>query len=367
MKFVFFPMTLFIALCLLPNSGMAQLDSSYELLLGTSSHGGASDVSTRTLKAPKKKLRLPTNENSETNVQTPTSELPRTADGHPLPIKLQPDVSERTPQPEPSISEQAQSLFSASPEKVLGFYEENLDESDPRHNKIEINFAPTYVSNESVSSYSFRDYRSNFSAVNMGASVWLTPAIGVGGNFLFSLGADTSGDAVTGTNSPARQEFLDMALKFRKFFGFERTSKSLEFDVLYSDYKFNVNADDMYRAKLKSSGVGLKMKLRMPSSKEVAWSVGGSFFPKMQHSEMESGIDLRSGNNTENVRLGLHLGAEVTLSRDSQIFYEMSAASERNLFDGTASLVDPAKGLSPKNVSVTNTFYLFSLGYRWGN
>lgn len=345
---------------------MAQLDSSYELLLGTSGHVGAASTSPSVPKAEKKR-RLPNNENAETNVQSPVTETPRFSDGRPLPIKLQPDPPEQTPQPEPSISEQAQSLFTANPEKVLGFYEENLDESDPRHNKIEINFAPTFVSNESLSSYSFRNYRSSFAAVNMGANVWLTPAIGVGGNFLFSLGADTSGDAVTGTRSPARQEFLDMALKFRKFFGFERTSKSLEFDVLYSDYKFNVNADDTYRAKLKSSGMGLKMNLRLPSSKEVAWSLGGSFFPKMQHSEGESGIDLRSGNSTENVRLGLHLGTEVILSRDSQIFYEMSAISDKNLFDGSASLADPANGLTPKNVSITNTFYMFSLGYRWGN
>jgi hypothetical protein len=63
----------------------------------------------------------------------------------------------------------------------------------------------------------------------------------------------------------------------------------------------------------------------------------------------------------------LQLGSEINLSRQAQIFYEASASSEKNLFDGTAGVVDPATGTKPKNVSVTNTQYMFSLGYRWGN
>ena len=203
--------------------------------------------------------------------------------------------------------------------------------------------------------------------MNLGANVWLTPAMGIGGNFLFSLGADTSGDAVSNERSPARYEFLDAALKFRQFFGFSPTSKSVQFDVLYSDYKMNVNADDVYRAKLKTAGLGLKMTLRIPSSADVAWLVGGSFHPRLQHTEAKAGTDIGSGNSTEHVRVGLSLGSEIKLSRESQIFYEVSAMSEKNLFEGPAKVADPATGMTPKNVSVTNTFYLFSLGYRWGN
>lgn len=203
--------------------------------------------------------------------------------------------------------------------------------------------------------------------MNLGANVWLTPAIGIGGNFLFSLGADTSGDVATGTRSPAHYEFLDIAMKFRQFFGFTQASKSIEFDVIYSDYKLNVNADDMYRSKLKTSGLGLKMNLRLPSSPDVAWLIGGSFYPRMQHSESRAGADVGSGNNTENIRLGLQLGSEIKLSRSSQIFYEASVLAEKNLFDGSAKTVDPSTNTTPKNVSVTDTFYIFSLGYRWGN
>lgn len=365
MKFVFPALILAVTLAY-SNTSYAQLDSSYELLLGNHATGAGSEAIGSVKKAEKKK-RQPASEETTTNVQPEASAKTQIPQGPPMPAKLDADVVLTPAVPEPTISQQAQSLFAANPEKVLGYYQDQFEEEDPRQNKIEISFAPGFVSNESSSNYSYRDYRSVFSAMTLGANVWLTPAIGIGGNFLFSLGADTSGDAVTNTRSPARYEFLDLGMKFRQFFGFTSTSKSIEFDVLYSDYKMSVNADDLYRAKIKSSGAGLKMTLRVPTSDEVAWMVGGSFYPRLQHSEAKAGVDVGSGNNTENVRIGVQLGTEVKLSRQSQIFYEASLTSEKNLFDGNATTVDPATGTTPKNVSVTDTFYLFSIGYRWGN
>lgn len=369
MKFVSISI-IFAAAFIHPVISHAQLDSSYELLLGGSPSPLMKAAPVVPLKAAKKK-RVPSSEAQQTNVQATTvveakatttvGEKVEIPQGRPMPVKMQPAEQE------PTITQQAQSIFAADPEKVLDFYQAQFDEKDSRRNKVEISFAPSYVTNESSSNYSFRDYRSVFTGMNLGANVWLTPAVGIGGNFMFSLGADTSGDAVTGTRSPARFEFLDAGLKFRQFFGFSPTSKSVQFDVLYSDYKMNVNADDAYRAKLKSSGLGLKMTLRLPSSNDVAWLVGGSFYPRLQHTESKAGVEVNSGNNTENVRMGVQLGSEIKLSRESLIFYEASMSSEKNLFDGTAKTADPATGLTPKNVSVTNTFYLFSLGYRWGN
>jgi len=363
MKFVF--SSLIVAGSLIHSSdSFAQLDSSYELLLGNHA-GSARAESFSVVPAPvkkEKKKRAVTSEEAATKVEIPL--------GPPMPSKLEPiaPLAPAVPKAdEPTISQQAQSLFTANPEKVLGFYQEQFEDSDPRQNKIEISFAPSYVTNESSSNFSYRNFRSVFSGMNLGANVWLTPAIGVGGNFLFSLGGDTSGDALTGTRSPARYEFLDMALKFRQFFGFTQSSKSVEFDVLYSDYKFSVPADDMFRAKTKTSGLGVKMTLKLPSSSDIAWLIGGSFYPRLQHTEAKTGVDIKSGDNTENVRVGLHAGSEVKLSRQAQIFYEASVLSEKNLFEGSAKLADPATGLTPKNVSVTNSFYMFTLGYRWGN
>ncbi|MBK9322120.1 MAG: hypothetical protein IPM97_04035 [Bdellovibrionaceae bacterium] len=340
----------------------AQLDSSYELLLGSPGRNSGPQEKAKLGTNESLKKRKPANKAAETNVQTTT------------PVVLPPPPGIQTPPGpenqglnEPSFSQQAKSLIESDTERVLDFYVSQFDENDSRNNKVEVSFAPGFLTSEAASNFSYRNYRSVFSAMNLGANVWLTPAIGIGGTFLFSLGADTSGDAVTGTRTPARFEIFDVAVKFRNFFGFSRLSKSVEFDVLYTDYKITVPADDIYRARLKTSGLGVKMALRVPYSHDVAWVIGGSFFPRLQHTEEKTGLDIKSGNNVENTRIGVQVGNEVSLSRQAQIFYEASVSSEKNLFDGSAGIVDPATGATPKNVSVTNTLYMFSLGYRWGN
>jgi hypothetical protein len=359
MKFVLFS-SLFSLIMFVPGFAYAQLDSSYELLLGTSALNSSISTTVPSKKADLKKKRKPNSEDPATNVQPvlPVSLA--------VPVKVKTEVPEASAS-EPSFSQQAQSIFAANPEKVIGFYDTQFSENDSRLNKVEISFAPSFTTSESSSNFSYRNYRSVYTGMNLGANVWLTPALGVGGNFQFSLGADTSGDAVTGTRTPARFELLDVGFKYRKFFGFSATSKSVEYDLLYSDYQVTVPSDDLYRARLKTSGVGLKMTLRIPSSAEVAWLVGGSFFPRLQHSEEKTGISISSGNSVENTRMGLQLGSEVSLSQQSQVFYEASVSSEKNLFDGLAGTTDPATGTKPKNVSVSNSVYMFSLGYRWGN
>jgi hypothetical protein len=372
MKFVWSALIPFLVSFLFLNSerAYAQLDSSYELLLGVPVPKEASPVPPLAPPAAKKSLSK-RKVASEPNVEVSGSKAgshPFIDTSKPLPVKLEPASGESAAtEPEPSFSDQAQSLFTAQPEKVLTYYHDQFDVQDPRQNKVEIIFAPTFVTNESSSNYSYRNYRSVFSAVAVGANVWLTPAIGLGGTFLFSLGGDTSGDAATGARSPARHELFELALKLRQFFGFSSHSKSVEFDFLFSDYKFNVPSDDLYRPRLKTSGLGLKTSLRIPTSPDVAWLVGGSFYPRLQHNETAAGANISSGENAENTRIGLHLGSELILSKESQIFWETSASSERNLFGGSASLVDSATGGLPKNVSVTNTFYMMTFGYRWGN
>lgn len=309
----------------------------------------------------KKKPRVPASDKAATNVE-PAVEKPVV---NPAPVAT-PVVVAPTPE-EPTVAEQAHSLFSADPQRVLNFYKSLFDENDDRLNKLEISFAPMLINNESQSNYSFRDYSSDFTGVGLGANVWLTPALGLGGNFVFSLGADTSGDAVTQTRTPIRYEMLDVGLKYRKFFGFSSLSKSIEFDLLYADSRMIVPTDDLYRAGLKTSGLGVKMTVRIPSSADISWLVGGSFYPKLQHAELATGADFSSGMNTDNSRIGVQLGTEFKLSRQSQVFAEISAFTEKNTFSGPASIPDPATGLIPKNVNVSDAFYMFSFGYRWGN
>jgi hypothetical protein len=202
--------------------------------------------------------------------------------------------------------------------------------------------------------------------LNLNAGIWFTPMIGVSGNYAFSLAADISGDSSTHSRIPAHYEFLDMGLNFRKFFGLSRKSNSVEFSLLYSDDKMTVPSDNTARGGIHSSGLGLGALARIPTSAHYAWTFGAKFFPRLQHSETSSGLDLNSGTDPESVRFGLDLGGELKFSREGQLIWSLGASTEKNLFKDSAAVADPETGTTPTGVSVTDTMVTFSLGYRWG-
>ena len=267
---------------------------------------------------------------------------------------------------EPGIGEQAESLFSSKADKIYDFYREQVHPDDVRNNRFELDIAPVVTYNDSRSNYSYRDYQSFFNALKFRSNIWLTPLIGVSGQIMFSFAADVDSLSADKSRIPAKYEFVDLGVNFRRFFGVSRKSSSVEFSLLYSDNKFTVPSDNTSRGRLKSQGFGVGLKARIPSSANYAWVVGGSFFPRLQHTESATGIDLSSGSAEESVRIGLDFGGEWKFSRESQMIWNLGLSAERNTFDGTASLPDPSTGATPANVSVTNSLYMFSLGYRWG-
>lgn len=320
----------------------------------------------------KKVSRKPSSES--TNPQTTTS-VATTPAAAAVTITPQPEISTSPNGPvvtppedaqEPSITEQAESLFSSKAEKVYEFYRAQVHPDDVRNNKVELEMMPIIGYTESQSNYAFRDYQSFFEAVKIKTNVWFTPLIGVTGQMLFSLAADM--DSVSDSSRvPTKYEYLDLGINFRKFFGISRLSNSMEFSLLYSDNKVNVDSDSTSRARLKTSGLGLGLKARVPKSESYAWTFGGSFFPRLQHTEQQTGADIRSGTSAENIRIGVEVGGEFKFTRESQLIWSLGLSTERNTFDGAASLSDPQTGITPENVSVTNSLYMFSLGYRWGH
>lgn len=268
---------------------------------------------------------------------------------------------------EPGIGEQAQSLFSSKAEKIYEFYREQIHPDDIRNNRLELDITPVVAYNDSQSNYSYRDYQSFFNALKIKSDIWFTPLIGVTGQVMFSLAADVDSLDANKSKVPAKYEFVDLGVNFRKFFGVSRKSNSLEFSILYSDNKFNVPSDNTSRVKIKSSGFGVGLKARLPSSASYAWVFGGNFFPRLQHSESETGINVNSGSSEESSRLAFDFGGEWKFTRESQLIWNLGVSTERNVFDGSANLPDPSTGTTPSNVSVTNSLYMFSLGYRWGH
>ncbi len=170
---------------------------------------------------------------------------------------------------EPSIGEQAQSLFSSEAEKIYDFYREQIHPDDIRNNRLELDVLPVVAYNDSSSNYSYRNYQSYFNAMNIKSNIWFTPLIGISGQVMFSLAADVDSLEANKSRIPAKYEFVDMGINFRKFFGISRKSSSLEFSILYSDDKMSVPSDNTSRPRLKSSGIGVGLKARIPTSDEL--------------------------------------------------------------------------------------------------
>lgn len=267
---------------------------------------------------------------------------------------------------EPSLVEQAQSLFSNKNESIYEYYREKIQTDDIRNNRLEIDILPVVAYNDSQSNYSYRDYQSYFQGLLVKSNVWFTPSIGVSGKILFSLAADVS--AISDQSRlPVKYEFMELGVNVRKYFGITEQDNSLEYLILYSEYKTATPNDNISRPRLKSSGLGVGLRGRFPFSGSYSWVIGGSMFPRIQHVESQTGAAISSGESLEHVRIGFDMGGEWKLNRSNQIVWNLNLVTERNLFNGPAALVDPSTGQTPENVSAANSLVIFSLGYRWGH
>ncbi len=276
------------------------------------------------------------------------------------------EIKEEEPVRAPTLKEEAAGLIGPESQKILDFYKEQIHADDIRNNRIEIQGGPGLVYQGSSSNYSYRNYTSFFSSMDLSSNVWMMPSIGVNGRIMFSFGASLPGDGATSSRIPVKYEDIDLGVKFRRFFGLSRMASSVNFDFLYSESKLNAPADNTDKAILNSKGFGMKLSSRIPTSASYAWIFGGTFYPRLVHREDGVGISISSGTPSESTRLGLNIGAEVKFSRESQIVYDLSVSTERNTFTGTANPADAETGLTPTNVIVTNTLVMFTFGYRWG-
>ncbi len=267
---------------------------------------------------------------------------------------------------EPSMTDQVRDMVMGTGSDSVEAYKEQIHPDDIRMNRIEVNVAPGVISNQSKSSYSFRNYSTFSPKVSLGANFWLTPFMGLYGDYTTSMGSDVASDSATGARVSAQHEWTELGFDVRKFFGMSRKSNSLQFGIHLSEYKFVIPGDDTHRVGLRSTGIGVHLMTRIPVAPSYAWVFGGKLIPRVQHTELGTGLDLSSGSGGESTRVDLTVGGEFKLARQNQIIWSITSSFEKNQFNGQANIVDPEKGSAPKGVSVENAFYLFSLGYRWG-
>ncbi len=269
------------------------------------------------------------------------------------------------PAKEPGIRDQFLSLFSEGADEITNFYKTKAHPDDIRQNKVELDFNPVLTYVDSQSSYSPRSYFSIFQGMDLGARVWFTPLIGVSGHMTFSLAGDMR-EAQGADSTQTYFENMDLAFRLRNFFDADLLAKSIEFSLHYIEQKVQPSVDSSTRVRFKTQALGLGLSARVPSSKEYAWTFGGVFYPRMQHTESGSASGYGSGSPEESVGMTLQWGGEWKFSRYSQILWGLESQLQKNVFSGSAA-ADPNSGLTPNNISVQQALHVFSLGYRWGH
>lgn len=279
----------------------------------------------------------------------------------PVPV---PQAAPPTPEEPPPVTQQVRDLVGGTPEDI----EEaraKIHTQDPRNNVIDITLAPGYFYNDSKATYSYRDYSSNGPALGLGMNIWLTPFFGFQSRYFASVSGSVRAN---GTDMvPTDINYFEGGIRFRKHFGYSRKAAHLNWGIDYHDETNKISKEATTITGRKSTGFGLSLEAVIPSSSTYAHTLQIDVRPRMKHSELGTGVDVKSGSKPETNAIGAAAGGEWTLDRRNRIFWKGQYSVERNLFKGSASQADPSTGATPNGVSVTNSLMMFYLGFKWGS
>lgn len=392
---------IFITILLTATEARAQLDSSSAVLLRPSGKA----PSKQTLDSTRYKIRAPESrrdfddEKPGTVIPTPvparvtskagasagkaeskataTTEVTVPAASEPIPTPVPPETKPvETPAPvveskpseahtPPPVTQQVRDLILGGTPEDISEAKNQIHPQDPRANLLEIQIAPAYFYNGSESTYSYRDYSSHGPGLGLGMNVWLTPFFGLQSRFFTSVSSSVRSG---GTNMvPMDVQAFEGGIRFRKHFGYSRKAAHLNWGIDYHDEINKINNEATTLRGRKSAGLSVSLEAVMPTSVSYAHTFQVDIRPRLQHSEKGGAEGVKSGNKAETNALSLSVGGQWTLDRRNQVFWKSEYSVERNLFKGEASQPDPATGLTPDGVSVTNSLLMFSFGFRWGS
>ncbi len=233
-----------------------------------------------------------------------------------------------------------------------------------RFNMLEVEIAPMLFYNDSSSDFSHRNYYSFSQGLSLGANMWVNPLWGIDLEYNTSVGGHVKG-TIEESQIPVTHQWYDVMVCFRNYFGDQYKPAFLDFLFGFSDYQFKVPGNNVDFPRLKSSGVKLKVQGKFFDEKK-AKTMGFYLMPRLNHAELETGINLTSGNSESQNRLGLFFGEDYYFSGRNQLFWLIDYSIEKNLFSDESNINDPHTGSPAKGVAVGNSFIFFKFGVRWG-
>ena len=231
---------------------------------------------------------------------------------------------------------------------------------------IQIEVAPGFLYADSSSSYFFKKYSFFSQGGSVASEFFVIPFLSIEGHYMGSLGARLKAVNSYDSFNISYQKWHVSINTHQYKIGQEKTP-SLTYGMFFSESQLNVSNDALTRTALKTSGFGLHFRTRLnTSNSNKRWRMGASWAPALVHNEKKGGLDLKSGEKVRSGEIGLHIGQEYQFSHNGFVFWDIKVSNQYNQFSGSPDLLDPQTGVTPKNVSVTETKTFFRFGYHWG-
>lgn len=267
------------------------------------------------------------------------------------------------PYPDPVTASVPPTQQSQSPAAEAKSSEASQTSSEP--GLVEVRFAPSFLYTDSKSNYWFREYNSASPAVSVSTSIWLSHSFGLQCSYLSTLGAEISGSPNDVSHVPVSHQWFTFGLQAREYDPNETNSQMI-YGLKYSDYQFLAPLDSQYRSRLKTSGVGLYLRMISAKKNNRANVFEVEIFPQTKHKEVQTGITLNSGDKVETNSIAVGVGQLFKIVEQNHFFWNLKASFEKSNFTGNANTADPKTSQTPTGVTVTNQTYLLEFGYQWG-
>lgn len=224
--------------------------------------------------------------------------------------------------------------------------------------------SPALFYQDSSSWYFFRRYFFFSQGFDLSVEMKVRDNLSIWGRYFSSLGADIYSQDENRVDITYQRIEGGIDFVRRNFNG---EGSNLSYGLYFLENRLRMPDDEEKRVGLRTLGLGAQLQVEIPQRKNKILKLGLQFAPSLDHSEKATSyLNLKSGTSVKTTEMSFNWGYRYKLSEKDSLFWNLKISSEKNNFVGVANQADPVKQKTPKNVSVTQTSTLFSIGYRWG-
>ena len=265
----------------------------------------------------------------------------------------------------PNFSSKVRDMILGGDADLIQNYKNFLDTQDVRKNFFDLGVSGGYFYNSSTSPFFTRNYNDAAPTLDVDADIWFSPFFGFNAEYRTTLLNEVT-DSPTGPSTVnISQNWLDLGLKFRRFFGMNANAPVFTSGVRYSNFSMTVPSVSQTRVSQQTQGLEFDFNLAVPIAKFTSLDFGFMLEPIASQTE-HTGAPITSGSSNQTLGAGVNVAVDYRVTRQMIGFVKLSSLLYKSEYSGSTSINDPVAGVPLTNVPVTNVFYLVEFGLRFG-